>query len=73
MDLTYTPPLPCQVGDDITDIDTPALLLDLNTFERNMDTMDTIMKKYPSVSVRPHAKAHKCPPIAAAQVGWLII
>ena len=51
----------------LADVDTPALLLDLDAFERNLDRMDAALagKK---ISLRPHAKSHKCPEIALRQI-----
>ncbi len=59
--------LPAEVGMSLSDVDTPSLILDLNVFERNLDRLDASLagKK---VKVRPHAKSHKCPQIALAQV-----
>ena len=59
---------PADVGIDLNDVDTPALLLDLDAFERNLDTLHATLARLP-VRVRPHAKSHKCPEIALRQVG----
>jgi 3-hydroxy-D-aspartate aldolase len=49
------------------ELPTPALLLDLDRFERNVQKMaahvNTVGKK-----LRPHAKTHKCPEIARRQI-----
>jgi len=55
----------CQVGDPIANIETPALVLDLDAFERNLDLL---MRQAGQMRVRPHAKSHKCPEIARRQV-----
>lgn len=55
----------CEVGDPVASIDTPALVLDLDAFERNLDRLMTAAH---GVRVRPHAKSHKCPAVAKAQV-----
>ncbi|MBW1955372.1 MAG: alanine racemase [Deltaproteobacteria bacterium] len=49
------------------DIDTPALLIDLDVVERNLDRMQ---KKAESAgaSLRPHVKAHKIPELARLQI-----
>src|SRR5215510_9164234 len=60
-------PPPADVGMPLAEVDTPALLLDLDAFERNLDTLNRTLKGTP-VRVRPHAKSHKCPQIALAQV-----
>ena len=51
----------------LAEVDTPALLLDLDAFERNLDTLNRTLKGTP-VRVRPHAKSHKCAQIALAQI-----
>jgi D-serine deaminase-like pyridoxal phosphate-dependent protein len=48
-------------------IDTPALLLDLNAFERNLVTMAQFADRA-GVQLRPHAKTHKCAAIAEIQI-----
>src|SRR5438874_7786362 len=58
---------PAQVGDRIDDIDTPALVLELDAFERNLRTLAGSVKGRP-VRVRAHAKTHKCPEIAKRQM-----
>jgi len=58
---------PAEVGADLDHVDTPALLLDLDAFERNLDTLHATLAGLP-VRVRPHAKSHKCPEIALRQV-----
>ena len=49
------------------DVDTPALLLDLDAFERNLDKMAKAIKGQ-SVQLRPHSKSHKCAVIGLAQM-----
>lgn len=56
-----------QVGDPVAAIDTPALVLDLDAFERNLQRMMDAIKGH-DVRLRPHAKSHKCPDIARRQV-----
>lgn len=56
-----------QVGDSIDDVDTPALILDLDAFEDNLRTMQSLAELH-GVTLRPHAKAHKCPEIALRQI-----
>ena len=60
-------PPPAQPGMRLEDVDTPALLLDLAAFERNLDRLDRSLQGR-QVRVRPHAKSHKCPEIALRQV-----
>ena len=60
--------IPAQIGMPLSEVDTPALLLDLDAFERNLDKL-TASLKGTNVKLRPHAKSHKCPHIALAQIG----
>ena len=59
--------LPATVGMPLSEVDTPALILDLDAFERNLDRMDASLKGK-SIRLRPHAKSHKCPEIALRQI-----
>jgi D-serine deaminase-like pyridoxal phosphate-dependent protein len=54
-------------GDRLADIDTPALILDLDAFERNLRQMAALTGNA-GVRLRPHAKSHKCPEIALRQI-----
>ena len=58
---------PATVGQRMDEIDTPALLVDLDAFERNLRTLADSLKGRP-VRVRAHAKTHKCPEIAKRQI-----
>ena len=49
------------------EIDTPALLLDLDRFERNASKISDFLREH-GVDWRPHSKAHKSPAIARRQV-----
>jgi D-serine deaminase-like pyridoxal phosphate-dependent protein len=51
----------------LSEVDTPALLLDLDAFERNLDRMDASLAGN-KIRLRPHAKSHKCPEIAKRQI-----
>jgi D-serine deaminase-like pyridoxal phosphate-dependent protein len=62
-----TQPLPARPGNSVDDIDTPALVVDLDPFERNLDLMANAVRGA-GVALRPHAKSHKCPDIAHAQI-----
>ncbi|MBU1317092.1 MAG: DSD1 family PLP-dependent enzyme [Alphaproteobacteria bacterium] len=48
-------------------LNTPALVLDLDAFERNVSRMADIMHAH-GKNLRPHAKSHKSPTIARAQI-----
>ncbi len=58
---------PAEIGMPLSDVDTPALLLDLEVFEQNLQRMAASAKKH-SIKLRPHAKTHKCPVIAMRQI-----
>ncbi len=58
---------PAEVGMHLDDVDTPALLLDLDAFERNVARLAQAVTGG-SVRLRPHAKSHKCPVIALRQM-----
>jgi D-serine deaminase-like pyridoxal phosphate-dependent protein len=49
------------------ELDTPALCVDLDVFERNIATMRTKLTAM-KVSSRPHGKSHKCPAVAKLQL-----
>jgi D-serine deaminase-like pyridoxal phosphate-dependent protein len=51
------------IGLTLDEIDTPALLLDLDAMERNIATMSGRIQAR-GLAWRPHAKAFKCPAIA---------
>jgi D-serine deaminase-like pyridoxal phosphate-dependent protein len=57
---------PAAVGQRLDEVDTPALVLDLDAFEANLAALNRAVGG--RVRVRAHAKTHKCPPIALAQV-----
>ena len=51
----------------VEDVDTPALLLDLDAFEFNIQLMASLVKKF-EIKHRPHAKTHKSPVVARKQI-----
>jgi len=55
------------VGMGKEEIDTPALLLDLEKLEANLDRMADFFADKPA-ALRPHTKTHKCPVIAHQQI-----
>jgi len=59
--------IPAQRGDKLKQIDTPALVLDLDKFEANLAKMTQAAARA-DVRLRPHAKTHKCVQIARLQV-----
>jgi D-serine deaminase-like pyridoxal phosphate-dependent protein len=58
---------PASIGMPLSEVDTPALVLDLDAFERNLDRMDASLAGK-TIKLRPHAKSHKCPEIALRQL-----
>jgi 3-hydroxy-D-aspartate aldolase len=62
-----TQPAPARIGQKLDEVDTPALVLDLDAFEHNLKTMQDCVKDKP-IRVRPHAKTHKCPEVAKRQI-----
>ncbi len=60
-------PPPAQPGMALADVDTPALILDLDAFEHNLDLMAGLAARA-GVKLRPHAKTHKSPVIARLQM-----
>jgi 3-hydroxy-D-aspartate aldolase len=59
--------VPAAVGDSIADIHTPALIIDLDAFERNCHKMRTYVESM-NVRLRAHAKTHKSADIALYQI-----
>ena len=57
-----TPP-----GVSMWDLDTPALVVDLDALEANLATMQRTVARN-GIASRPHAKTHKCPAIARMQL-----
>jgi len=51
----------------VGDIDTPALVVDLDVFERNLSAMAAYFRGR-RAQLRPHSKSHKCPEIARRQL-----
>jgi len=58
---------PAEPGMREDEIDTPALLLELDAFERNLDTMARLLEPT-GARLRAHAKTHKSPVIARLQM-----
>ena len=61
-----TPEAP-EYGMAVHDLDTPALLVDLDALEANLAVMQRTVTAN-GIAVRPHAKTHKCPAIARMQL-----
>src|SRR6516162_7798552 len=58
---------PAEIGMPLDEVDTPALVIDLDAFERNLRGLPERISGSP-VRIRPHAKTHKCPMIALKQI-----
>ncbi|CAG2133450.1 D-threonine aldolase [Cupriavidus campinensis] len=67
MPLSFDLPPAAIPGQSVDAIDTPSLILDLAPFTRNVARMQDAADRA-GVKLRPHAKAHKCPEIALAQI-----
>ncbi len=63
----YPWPAPATRGIPVDQIDTPALVLDLDAFERNLKRMADFASER-GMRLRPHAKMHKTPAVALAQL-----
>ena len=62
-----TQPCPAEPGMTLDEVETPALLVDLDAYERNLDRMASLLAGH-RAKLRPHAKTHKSPLIAAEQI-----
>ena len=67
-----------RVGQALSRVGTPALVLDLDAFEQNARSLVHQMKDFEkrgpngkAVALRPHAKAHKCSALALRQMDLL--
>jgi D-serine deaminase-like pyridoxal phosphate-dependent protein len=58
---------PAEIGMPLDEVDTPALIVDLDAFERNLVRLPQRIEGR-KVRLRPHAKTHKCPVIALQQI-----
>ena len=56
------------IGQRREDLVTPALVLDVDAAQRNIDHMASELKQIGAAVIRPHYKAHKNPDIARRQV-----
>ena len=58
---------PAEIGMPLAEVDTPALIIDLDAFERNLRALPAKIADKP-VKLRPHSKTHKTPIIALKQM-----
>lgn len=61
--------VPAVIGASVEDIATPALIIDLDAFERNCERMRTYAETM-GVRLRAHAKTHKSADIARYQIAY---
>jgi 3-hydroxy-D-aspartate aldolase len=59
--------VPAEIGASLEDIHTPALIIELDAFERNVERMAKFAKQL-GVRLRAHAKTHKSADIARYQM-----
>jgi len=64
---TRPPNPPAEAGMSLLEVDTPALLVDLDALERNLARMADLARAA-GVALRPHAKTHKSPALARMQI-----
>ena len=64
---TLPPHLAELMGQPVNDIDTPALVIDLDAMKRNIGRLAEFAKKH-SIRWRPHAKMHKSSALAKMQI-----
>ncbi len=55
------------VGTLVQDLDTPALVVDLEVMERNIEALHSFFRRS-DARVRPHVASHQCPQIAHRQL-----
>jgi D-serine deaminase-like pyridoxal phosphate-dependent protein len=66
--MTILPPhLAELMGQPVNDIDTPALVIDIDAMKRNIGRLAEFAKKH-SIRWRPHAKMHKSAALARMQI-----
>lgn len=58
---------PAQIGARLDEIDTPALIVDLDAFDRNIDKMARYARTA-GIKLRAHAKTHKSSDVAKRQI-----
>src|SRR6202789_2805905 len=58
---------PALLSRNASDLGTPALIVDLEAFERNIQNMRNHCRAS-NIALRPHAKTHKCAEVAKRQI-----
>ncbi|KAL4156520.1 hypothetical protein PRNP1_005550 [Phytophthora ramorum] len=59
---------PGRVGDLVSSLETPCLLVDLDALELNLKRLPASLEASSSVAIRPHAKAHKSSAVGQLQL-----
>jgi 3-hydroxy-D-aspartate aldolase len=59
---------PAAIGMPLAEVDTPALIVDLDAFEGNLRRLAEALPHDGRIKLRPHAKTHKSPDIARRQM-----
>lgn len=67
LDARPTEALDVPAGLSLADLPTPALLIDADALDRNLDAMSAHLASH-GKGARPHSKTHKCPPLAKKQI-----
>lgn len=65
--MSAGPALTAAAGTTVDQLETPALLVDLDVLERNLEDMAALAGRH-GLALRPHWKTHKCPEIARLQL-----
>src|SRR2546423_13462933 len=56
------------IGQHRNELITPALMLDIDAAQRNIDRMASELKELGKATIRPHYKTHKSPDLARRQL-----
>ena len=56
------------IGQRRDELITPALVLDIDAAQRNIDHMASELKQMGAATIRPHYKTHKSPDLARRQL-----
>lgn len=60
-------PIYKPIGTPVKELDTPALVVDLEALEHNIETLHSFFRQH-EAKVRPHVGVHRCPAIAHKQM-----
>ena len=62
---------PARIGDPLSAVDTPALIIDLDVFEQNLRKVQLYADRH-GLRLRPHTKTHKSPEVARQQLALFV-